>query len=106
MIENDKGGQRPVQNVSVVTDLRPYDIVCGKHQHAYNHTGNRRFRVTISMFISAYTSCSNRVESRKVINKIEKTLKDAGARFLKEQPSNSGKYVEVSQRQARNKIQQ
>jgi hypothetical protein len=85
--------------------LRPYDIICGRCRTAFNNVGNRRFRVTISANVQRYMDAPRRADKKVVITSIEHALiTEAGARFLKR--AKGGTFVQISKKEARNKIQQ
>ncbi len=85
-----------------------YDIICGRDVAAFNNIGNRRFRITIGLYVHRYVSATTRREKKVVLQSVFDIItKDAGARFLKrrrEQGSNATFFV-VDEREARNKIQ-
>eukprot|EP00980_Cylindrotheca_fusiformis_P012184 scaffold2959_cov64-Cylindrotheca_fusiformis.AAC.1 len=50
------------------TLIGPYDILCGRTSNAYNNIGNRRFRVTIRMFLQRYQDLGSRADRKKAKN--------------------------------------
>ena len=85
--------------------LRPWDIICGRCGNAYHNIGNRRFRVTISLNLKRYMASKNRKDRSAIIQSIvDALLKDAGARFLKQ--DTNGHYGVMDVRLVRKKIQQ
>jgi hypothetical protein len=87
-------------------DIRPYDILCGRDKAAFNHVGNRRFRVSISINIPRYDAAKTKAQKTKVIKFVCAVFrKEVGVRFLKKQPGRGeGEYIELSQKEARKKI--
>ena len=83
------------------TTLGPYDILCGRHKDAFNNVGNRRFRVTVSLWFSRYTSASSRLQKSFIIQSIHDTTRQAGGRFLKRR---GRVYQELNQKQVHEKI--
>lgn len=82
--------------------LGPYDIICGRDSDSFNHIGNRRFRVTVSLNVPQYQAVTSRQKRSELISSIIAVLKrDAGARFLKKK---GAKYVELNEREMRQKV--
>jgi hypothetical protein len=80
----------------------PYDIICGRSSDAYNNIGNRRFRITIRMFLQRYQELENRAERKNFINYLTKLFRtEFGFRFLKK---NKDGYFDVGDEEARKKI--
>ena len=89
------------KTLSPVT-LRDIDVICGRDKSAFNHVGNRRFRVTISIFLKRYLNTPSRLDRSILIYEILDTVHQSGGRFLKQ--SKSGVWVELTQKEQRNKI--
>ena len=89
---------------NIIHTLGPWDILCGRRRSAYHNTGNRRFRVTISLNCQRYLDAKSKQEKSEVITSILNLLKnEVGARFVK--PCDDGiLYVEISELEARDKI--
>lgn len=80
----------------------PYDIICGRSSDAYNNIGNRRFRITIRMFLQRYQELENRAERKNFINYLTKLFRtEFGFRFLKKYEDG---YFDVGDVKARKKI--
>ena len=113
----------PQETTQIVPrELTGYDILCGRNKLAFNHVGNRRFRVTISLFLNQYFQKPGRTDRSILILHILETIHKAGGRFLKEETnshgndddsmstssststSNSSYWVELSEKEQRNKI--
>lgn len=83
-------------------ELRPYDILCGRFKNAFNHVGNRRFRVTINLNLQRYIQAEKKQEKTTLIIELVRILKqDVGVRFLKKKGPG---YIELSEKQAREKV--
>ena len=68
----------------VVVTLRPNDVICGRTSFAFNHYGNRNFRVIIGTYLQDYRNAVTRQERSAVIQHVMDVLQyDVGARFLK-----------------------
>ena len=88
-------------------ELTEYDILCGRNKLAFNHVGNRRFRVTISLFLNQYFQKPGRTDRSILILRILDTINKAGGHFLKEENvkgSSTSYWVELSEKEKRNKI--
>ena len=66
-----------------MASLGPYDIMCGRHKEAFNNIGNRRFRITVSMFLQRYHSAHSRLGKSQVIHEIMGIVHATGGRFVK-----------------------
>ena len=78
------------------------DVLVGRHRQAFNHVGNRRFRVVVSMFLPRYFQNTSR-RDRSILNlEIVETVQRSGGRFLKE--NKFGQLVEISEKEKRNKV--
>lgn len=91
------------QQLILDSDIGPYDIICGRDSESFNRIGNRRFRITLSIYLPRYTGATTRASRSEVISAIIKMLKfEAGARFLKR--TKGGGYVELDHREMRQKV--
>mmetsp|Transcript_96794 Transcript_96794/g.144952 ORF Transcript_96794/g.144952 Transcript_96794/m.144952 type:complete len:245 (+) Transcript_96794:178-912(+) len=94
----------------------PYDILCGRCKQAFRNVGNRRFRVTVSMYLDQYLQTTTKKEKGDLIVSIVRYLRDdVGVRFLKMTNNNKGggggssrsskiRYTELGEREAREKV--
>jgi len=91
--------------IEYISEIGPYDIICGRNNGANNSVGNRRFRVTIMMNLKAYTEASTRDGKTKVIKSVIDLMLDTncvGARFIKK--VGDGMYVRLKNKQIREKV--
>ena len=90
------------QEYSSIDELGPYTVLCGRSSTAFNHVGNRRFRLTINLNLQRYMDAPTKKSKSEVIKSIVKyLLEEVGARFVKQQKSN---YVEVSRQAVKEKV--
>jgi hypothetical protein len=82
--------------------LTGYDVLVGRHKLAFNHVGNRRFRVVVSMFLPRYIQNPSRQERSLLILEIVETISRAGGHFLKQ--NKYQQLVEISEKEKRNKV--
>jgi hypothetical protein len=82
--------------------LTGYNVLVGRHKLAFNHVGNRRFRVVVSMFLPRYLQNPSRKERSLLIMEIVETISRAGGHFLKQ--NKYQQLVEISEKEKRNKV--
>lgn len=82
--------------------LTGYDVLVGRHRLAFNHPGNRRFRVIVSMHLARYHQHPDRKQRSRLIAEIVETIEHAGGCFLKE--TKSDQLEEISEKEKRNKV--
>mmetsp|Transcript_18822 Transcript_18822/g.29181 ORF Transcript_18822/g.29181 Transcript_18822/m.29181 type:complete len:339 (-) Transcript_18822:512-1528(-) len=86
-------------------DFGPYDILCGRCKQAFNNCGNRRFRITISLFLKKYLAAKSRTDKSELIISIVRYLRGpVGVRFLKPIKGPFEGYVEIGESGAREKV--
>jgi hypothetical protein len=83
--------------------IKQYDILCGRHKLAFNNIGNRRFRVTISLWLDRYIAATTRAHKTRVVILIIDVLLGAGARFFKHDASTDS-WVTLSTKEIRAKV--
>jgi hypothetical protein len=83
--------------------FKPYDILCGRHKLAFNNIGNRRFRVTVSLWLDRYIAASSRADKTRVVIQIIDVLYIAGARFFKHD-ARTDSWVTLSTKEVRAKV--
>jgi hypothetical protein len=98
---------RPPVLLRSLDDFGPYDILCGRTKESFNNIGNRRFRVTVGLYLNQYLEAGSRIAKSQLIISIVHYLRVyVGVRFLKEKfegASHEG-YVELGERGAREKV--
>jgi hypothetical protein len=86
---------------SCLDGVGPYDVVCGRQKEAFRNVGNRRFRVTVSLFMEKYVAASTRQCKSKVIAAVAEQVKANSGRFLKRR---NNEWVELDDKQAKEKV--
>lgn len=82
--------------------LGPYDILCGRTSHAYNNVGNRRFRVTLRMYLLRYQRLRSRADRKIFIFYLTRLFREEiGFRFLKQE---AGDFHDIGEVETRKKI--
>lgn len=77
-----RAGDRPKSNRELAPQPSNIDVLCGRGRVAFEHEGNRKFRVLVAQSIPAYMG-GNRRQKSLVVIKVINTVYDAGGRFLK-----------------------
>jgi len=93
------------EKIEYISEIGPYDIICGRNNGANNSVGNRRFRVTIMMNLKAYKEAPTRDVRTNVTKSVIELMLDtngAGARFIKK--VGDGMYVRLTRKQIREKV--
>ena len=92
----------------IISDLRPFDVLCGRDKQSYHNIGNRRFRIMINMNLQKYMSCKTRTERSRMIQDLTDELQQfcGQFRFLKRitETNKSDIFVELNRKQSREKI--
>ena len=85
--------------------LTEYDILVGRHKNAFNHVGNRRFRVVISSFLPKYFDSPSRTHRARLVLEIIEAIQRTGGRFVKgSSKGDGGALVELNDKEKRNKV--
>lgn len=77
-------------------------MLCGRNKDAFNNGGNKRFRVTVSLYLDCFMGAKSRKEKNTVIKSILKIVESNGGKFL-EFKKNLG-LVELSTKKAHTKV--
>jgi hypothetical protein len=75
------------------------DILCGRGKACGKHPGNKKFSAAVKANLQAYGEASKRLEKSNVVASILGSLRENGARFIK-QDKRTKQYHELSDRQA------
>ena len=99
-----KSGKRTATQVTQLEQLGigPHDIISSRSSSAFNHTGNRRFRLIIGMHLEQYNAAPSRRERSALIIKVVELIRENGSRFLR--PTATGSFQELNMRQCREKV--
>ena len=92
------------QSKDPITVPKDFDILLGRGKVAFNHHGNRRFRVFVGMHLRRYRECNSRAEKTFVVNDVTEAIHEAGGRFLKPKDKAETIWLQVSQKIAREKV--
>ena len=83
-------------NAVAMNDVRPYDVICGRHKESFNNIGNRRFRITISLHLNRYRAALTKTEKTSFFQCIVEVVQNNGGRFLK---WNGLQWMEISNKE-------
>lgn len=79
---------------------RTKQVIAGRHKEAFNNIGNRRFRVTVSLFLERYLIATTKQDKSMIIMEIVDIVNSNG-RFLKRR---KGNWVELDEKEAKHKV--
>jgi len=84
----------------------PHDVICGRGKLAWNHPGNRRFRLAVEMSIDKYSSADTKLEKSLIVSGIVESVRRASpnAGFVKH--DSDGRWYVVNDQLAREKAGQ
>lgn len=98
----------PIIIVHNISDLGPFDVLCGRDKESYNNVGNRRFRLLINVNLPKYLKCKTRSDRSRMILQLTYELQNSCAqfRFLKRVKGNTDCYTlsVLDHKQSREKI--
>mmetsp|Transcript_8057 Transcript_8057/g.13343 ORF Transcript_8057/g.13343 Transcript_8057/m.13343 type:complete len:253 (-) Transcript_8057:769-1527(-) len=102
--------QAPVnRQTTLPLDFQPsaYDVICARGKAAWNHIGNRRFRVTIDVYLGKYKKSTSKVSKSLLVMEIVDIFRENSPRggFVR-QDNKSGRWFEVGDAIAREKVGQ
>ncbi|CAB9524446.1 Nitrilase family, member 2 [Seminavis robusta] len=82
---------------------QPYSILCGQGNENFNAIGNRRFRVTVGMFLQRYQAAKDRQEKSAIVSTVMDILYDACpvGTFIK---LKGGRWWQIDEKTAREKV--
>ena len=91
--------------LSIDTDVRLNDILCGRGGRSNNHPGNKRFRDVVNEMRMMYQNTETKAFKTDVSRAIVEHCYSYGARFLKVD-EDTGKYFVLTNAEARKKTSQ
>ncbi|KAL3904220.1 MAG: hypothetical protein SGILL_010153 [Bacillariaceae sp.] len=100
----NNGSQIPPEEVA------PHDVLSGRDKAVFNHIGNRRFRVSLALWIPRYEEAQTKSQKAAVIAALCNMLQnEAGVRFLKRHEEGQGNqkivyYMELTASQTKKKV--
>lgn len=88
---------------SADSSVGPYDVLCGRDKHSFRNVGNRRFRVTVALYMGRYMEAETKSDKSRVIALVVETVRANGGRFLK-WSSKRQEWVELDDKHTREKV--
>jgi len=88
----------------VQDELGEFDVLCGRDKTAFNHAGNRRFRVAVAVHQDRYAASHSRKEKSVIIQSVVKMVHMNGGRFLRWMTSKKTTLRELSEKEAHEKV--
>ena len=80
-----------------------YSVICGRTKFCFDSVGNRRFRVTVRMYIDEYKNASGKAEKSKIVTRIYNLVRESAPEGAFVTFCN-GRWYECSERISREKI--
>ena len=96
----------PCQKNSPLSDeFQPgdHDVICGRGKQSYNTTGNRRFRLMITVHMRRYLQAYTKLDKSLVVISIVDVVRSNGGGFVKRCPKTK-KWLEIGDQLAREKV--
>lgn len=80
-----------------------YTVLCGRNRECFESVGNQRFRVMCNAYMQDYLGATGKLEKSRIVTKIMRTIRQYSpvGGFVSYE---NGRYFEVSQRTAREKV--
>ena len=84
-----------------------WSVICGRGRDAFDHVGNRRFRILVDINLEKYSKARTKLEKSMIVVGILDVIRDGSevGGFVKHDPK-AGRYFEVGDEVAREKIGQ
>lgn len=84
-----------------------FDVICGKGKTAYEHVGNRRFRVTIEINLPAYREATSKLEKSMIVMSVVDMVRSISPNggFIK-QDHKTGRWYQITDHMCREKVGQ
>lgn len=89
----EQSAQHPGSNMVLISHTEDTDILFGRCSDAWNHVGNRRFRVMVAKYHEQYHSTKSRTTKAAIVSEIISKLKSCGTRLLKRDKDSSKWFV-------------
>lgn len=95
----------PNENLSFVSKLKPFDVICRSNQTTLkenaNHVGNNRLQVILDMRTKTYEASTQEKRSEIIKEVVKSIIDDSSSQFLSEvEDASSPKYLPLSREKA------
>lgn len=88
-----------------ITAPGPFDVICARGKRAYNHEGNRRFRMIVASAAEKYSKVESKLQRSMIVTDIVDTIRSMGSGFIR-RCAETGEWVECSDVMCREKVGQ
>lgn len=88
--------------VEKVAEAGPYDVLCNRSRKAFNHIGNRRFRILVENHVPSYSKMTTKAERSMMVHSLVATIQGAGGKFLTK--SKDGNWKLCTKTQSKEKV--
>ena len=94
---------KSIEMHTLPADFEPnsYSVICGRGSSCFNYVGNRRFRVTVTMFLEQYSLADTKFAKSSIVSQVMHNIHSTGGSFVKQQ---NGQWYQVSTTDAREKV--
>jgi len=83
----------------------PFDVICARGKSAYNHEGNRRFRMIVASAAEKYSKVESKLQRSMIVTDIVDTIRSMGNGFVR-RSTETGEWVACSEVMCREKVGQ
>merc|ERR1719399_835593 len=82
-----------------------FDVICARGKSAYNHEGNRRFRMIVASAAEKYSKVESKLQRSMIVTDIVDTIRSMGNGFVR-RSTETGEWVACSEVMCREKVGQ
>merc|ERR1711907_604539 len=75
----------------------PFDVICARGKSAYNHEGNRRFRMIVASAAEKYSKVESKLQRSMIVTDIVDTIRSMGNGFVR-RSTETGEWVACSEK--------
>lgn len=92
----------------IASDLSSNDVLCGRGGSINAYPGNLQFRTIISKVKDSYRASKSNGDKSKIVERVVQAIRnmDPPGRFLKEHPDGEDCWIEIGDKEAKNKVVQ
>ncbi|KAL3904844.1 MAG: hypothetical protein SGILL_009912 [Bacillariaceae sp.] len=85
--QNDEDSYKPENTIKMTLGPNfipgPYDVICARGKHAFQHSGNRYFRNVVQMATEKYSHATSKLERTIIVSEIVDTIRSKGNGFVR-----------------------
>jgi hypothetical protein len=85
------------KNMALEDGYQPgdHDVICGRGKSAFHHPGNRRFRLTIYMYMDRYQRAHTKLDKSLDVISIVDSFRNHSGGFVKRNAKKQGEWIEI-----------